>query len=380
MLATDDHGNDPDLRRIGINRNFWYPLARSRELKSGKTLAAEFAGEPIVLVRTESGRVFALEDRCAHRQVPLHLGVVCGEKLQCSYHAWRYDVTGKLAGIPYLPKGCAHPPRNVRAYPCREAYEHIFVFPGDPQAAETAAFPDLPAWSSPEYKTMYFSRRLNCHYSFMHENLMDMNHQFLHRKLMGFVQPVLIDFENGDEWVEAAYKFEVYGGKEHRGASFLIKGGKDRTAEGRDYELMTIRTHYPYQSLTVCASHSNTPAIILWSVYVPVDREQRVNQSFGMLMIKKPKMPGLIYALWPVMRYFTEAVFRQDKKIVEAEQTAHDLQGEDWNQEVFPLILSLREVLMKRGTPLQASAEAAAAFAPAGNGNSTRFPSSAIPT
>jgi phenylpropionate dioxygenase-like ring-hydroxylating dioxygenase large terminal subunit len=347
MLATNHHGNSPDLRRVGIGRNFWYPLARSRQLKKGKTLAVAFAGEPIVLVRTESGQVFALEDRCAHRQVPLHLGVVCGEQLQCSYHAWRYDVTGKLAGIPYLPKGAPHPPRQVRSYPCREAYDHIFVFPGDSDTA-AAKFPELPTWSSPEYKTMYFARRLNCHFSFMHENLMDMNHQFLHRRLMGFVQPVLTGFERGEDWIEASYKFEVYGGKEHRGAGYLLKGGRDHTDEGRDYELMTIRTHYPYQSLTVYVAHSITPTVLLWTVYVPIDNDQRINQTFGMLMIRKPKISALMYAMWPVMRYFTESVFRQDKKIVEAEQAAHDLQGGDWNQEVFPLILSLRELLMSR--------------------------------
>jgi len=53
MLATNHHGNSPDLRRVGIGRNFWYPLARSRQLKKGKTLAVAFAGEPIVLVPTE---------------------------------------------------------------------------------------------------------------------------------------------------------------------------------------------------------------------------------------------------------------------------------------------------------------------------------------
>jgi hypothetical protein len=35
--------------------------------------------------------------------------------------------------------------------------------------------------------------------------------------------------------------------------------------------------------------------------------------------------------------------------IVEAEQAAHDRQGGDWNREVFPLILALREVLADCG-------------------------------
>ena len=87
----------PDLRRVACNPNYWYPVAQSRRLERNKTLEVSFAGEPIVLVRTDSGKVFALEDRCAHRQFPLSKGVVCGEQIQCGYHAWRYDATAAQA-------------------------------------------------------------------------------------------------------------------------------------------------------------------------------------------------------------------------------------------------------------------------------------------
>ncbi len=66
-----------DIRKTGIDPNFWYPIARSKEVKKGKTFGTTFAGEPIVVARTESGEVFALEDRCAHRQVPFAPG--CGQ-------------------------------------------------------------------------------------------------------------------------------------------------------------------------------------------------------------------------------------------------------------------------------------------------------------
>ena len=35
-----------------------------------------------------------------------------------------------------------------------------------------------------------------------------------------------------------------------------------------------------------------------------------------------------------------------------AEQNAYDMQKGDWNNEVFPLILDLRQVLMQNGIPL----------------------------
>lgn len=93
-----------DLRRVGVHPDHWYPLAWSRELKLGGSLAVRFAGEPIVLVRPRNGEVFALEDRCAHRQVPLSRGVVQGATIRCCYHGWSYDGSGHCVDVPYLGK------------------------------------------------------------------------------------------------------------------------------------------------------------------------------------------------------------------------------------------------------------------------------------
>src|SRR5690606_11089531 len=60
-----------DLRRIRAHPDFWYPLAWSDQLAAGAVIGRDFAGEPIALWRGKNGKVFALEDRCAHRQVPL---------------------------------------------------------------------------------------------------------------------------------------------------------------------------------------------------------------------------------------------------------------------------------------------------------------------
>ncbi|GBF78893.1 aromatic ring-hydroxylating oxygenase subunit alpha [Aphanothece sacrum] len=336
-----------DLRKIGLNPNFWYPVAQSQELKKDKPHGVTFGGEPIVLVRTKSEQVFAIEDRCAHRQIPLSMGVMCGSKLKCTYHGWLYDETGKLTGVPYLPEDTPIP-KGVKSYLCREAYGHIFVFPGKAELAQTVPFPDVQI-NENDYKTMYFSRRVNCHYSFLLENLMDMNHQFLHRRLMGKVKPSLIENSKGENWVEAKYKFS---GEPHPTANLVLAAGRDKKETVTDFDIMTIRTEYPYQTLTVCGPNSDSPVLKLWVYYIPVDKEQKINHSFGMLMIRRPKIPGLLTLLWPLMRYFTGEIFAEDKMIVETEQKAYDLQGTDWNQEIFPLLLDVRELLKKKGIPL----------------------------
>jgi hypothetical protein len=338
-----------DLRRTGIDPDFWYPVARSRNLKRGKTLAVNFAGDPIVLVRPKDGSRFALEDRCAHRQVPLHAGVVCPKGLRCGYHGWTYDASGRCVDIPYL-RSAKQCPNGVRGYPCREAYGLVFIFPGDPAKAATTAFPAIPTHGDPKYKIRYLDRRVACHYSFMHENLMDMNHQFLHRRLMGGIKTISLAKRGGENWVEADYSFGRTSGKQSFGEWFIIgKRDDEKARERRD--LMTIRTEYPYQTLKFWTAGSETPALDLWNVYIPVDKDQRVNHTFGMIMIEKPPIPGLIHLLWPFIVWFTEGIFREDRAIVELEQKAYDQQGADWNQEIFPVILDLRELLVRGGVP-----------------------------
>ncbi len=130
LAARHQRGAPRDLRKTGLSPDFCYPLARSEQVVNGKPLGVSFAGQPIVLVRPTEGTVFALENRCAHRQIPLESGVVHGALLQCAYHGWTYDSTGACVNVPYLEKAKALP-NGVRSCPCREAYGLIFDYPGD---------------------------------------------------------------------------------------------------------------------------------------------------------------------------------------------------------------------------------------------------------
>ncbi len=357
ILNTDDNAEIPppmadarlDTRRVRIHPDHWYPVAWSRELKTAKPLAVRFGGDPVVLVRPKEGDVFALENRCAHRQVPLDVGVVKGCAIRCGYHGWTYDASGKCVDVPYLGKGKL--PNGVKSYPCREAAGLVFIYPGDP--ANMPAFPDLSAAESPSYRTRRFGRKINCHYSFMHENLIDMNHQFLHRRLMGQIQPRYLGRKLGEDWLEVQYTLPRTGGKQPLGEAAIFGGKRSADTNGKD--VMTIRTEYPYQTLRIApAGGGGQPVMDLWIVYVPQDAAQRTIRTFGLLSIAKPGSAlgraGLALG-WPVLIRFTEAIFKEDRIIVEAEQAAHDAQGSNLNQEVFPVIRELTALLGKNGLP-----------------------------
>src|SRR5262249_37541324 len=102
-----------DIRKIGIDPEFWYPLARASELLGGRIISTSFTGDPVASARTDQGKVFALEDRYAHRQAPLRAGVVAGDCLQCGYHGWTNDASGRCIDVPYLDvaRGLPNGPR-----------------------------------------------------------------------------------------------------------------------------------------------------------------------------------------------------------------------------------------------------------------------------
>ncbi len=342
-----------DLRRIGAHPDHWYPVAWADTLKSGKAVGVRFAGEPIAIVRTVTGKLFAVEDRCAHRQVPLSLGVVEGENLRCNYHGWTYDCSGACVDVPYIGLGQQRLPNGVRAYPVCEVEGLLFVFPGDVSLAEARRPTKLGGVSDKRYKTRRLNRNVAAHYTFMHENLMDMNHQFLHRSNMGSISAKCLDRRQGDDWLEIDYTFSRKGnmGGQSLGEKVIVQLGRSNQ-KSTFSDLMTIATRYPYQDLRVWVGREEKfdhPALQVWLGYVPLDAEQKTNRTFGYLSVLKPPVPGLIHLVWPFVTWFTERIFAEDKDIVEQEQRAYNEKGYDQNNEIFPAIRDLRALLARCG-------------------------------
>ena len=63
-------------------------------------LARTLLNEPIILYRTEEGTAIALEDRFCQRALPLALGKIVDENIQCGYHGLMFDATGACIDVP----------------------------------------------------------------------------------------------------------------------------------------------------------------------------------------------------------------------------------------------------------------------------------------
>jgi renierapurpurin 18,18'-hydroxylase len=49
----------------------------------------------------------------------------------------------------------------------------------------------------------------------------------------------------------------------------------------------------------------------------PADAAQRRNRTLVVLSVCRPKIPGLLDLVWPVVAWFTSRVFAEDCEIVE---------------------------------------------------------------
>jgi phenylpropionate dioxygenase-like ring-hydroxylating dioxygenase large terminal subunit len=93
------------LERERIFKRLPLMLAASCELpKPGDYKAMDAAGVPVLIVRGGDGVVRAFVNSCAHRGAQVVTeSSGNARRFACPYHAWSYDLEGKLAGV-YLEK------------------------------------------------------------------------------------------------------------------------------------------------------------------------------------------------------------------------------------------------------------------------------------
>ncbi|MBI4401961.1 MAG: aromatic ring-hydroxylating dioxygenase subunit alpha [Nitrospirae bacterium] len=125
---------------------FWYIATQSRHVRFDRPTAVALLNQPIVLLRDRSRAVYALEDRCAHRGVPLSAGWQEDDSIRCRYHGWRFAASGECLEVPALANGTVPKSACVRSYPVREQDGWVWVYIGNDRCLQpTAPPPALPA-------------------------------------------------------------------------------------------------------------------------------------------------------------------------------------------------------------------------------------------
>ena len=159
---------------VNYVRNAWYVAAWTDEIEAQKPFAVTILEEPVVIYRGESGRLVALEDRCVHRLAPLSLGRCEGDKLRCMYHGLLFDPAGSVVEIPGQDK---IPPRaRVRSYPVVARHSWVWIWMGDPQAADEDLIPPAVGLDHPDYILGHGHLDYAAEARLINDNLLDFSH------------------------------------------------------------------------------------------------------------------------------------------------------------------------------------------------------------
>jgi nitrite reductase (NADH) small subunit len=77
----------------------WIEIGRLEQIPRRGARCVKTAAGPIAVFRTMEDKVFALEDRCAHKGGPLSQGIVHGAQVTCPLHNWVFSLeTGAAQG------------------------------------------------------------------------------------------------------------------------------------------------------------------------------------------------------------------------------------------------------------------------------------------
>lgn len=188
--------------------NQWYVLMESKQVKD-KPVGVTRMGEKLVFWRDGTGKISCLRDKCPHRGVELSKGQVVHGNLQCPFHGFEYDPSGRCVLIPANGRNTPVP-KAIRAhsYPTYEAHGFIWVWWGEspPENLQPPRFFDNVGREF-SYATIYDPWAT--HYSRVIENQLDVMHlPFIHKATIGRSVGPVVDGP-GIEWA-ADDMFRIY--------------------------------------------------------------------------------------------------------------------------------------------------------------------------
>lgn len=131
----------------------------------------------MVLFRNQDGQLACLTDRCPHRAVKLSDGQIIDGKIQCLYHGWQFGVDGQCLHIPQLPADA-----KITVNACVQSFtvvEHqgiVWIWPGEPEAADRALIPTVAELDQPEFAVSDTMYDIPYDQTYLMEQLMDPAH------------------------------------------------------------------------------------------------------------------------------------------------------------------------------------------------------------
>ena len=81
-------------------KNQWYVVLESKELRKNKLIGVTRLSEKLVFWKDENNKVNCIADKCCHRGASLSAGKIINNHVECPFHGFQYDSSGKVKYIP----------------------------------------------------------------------------------------------------------------------------------------------------------------------------------------------------------------------------------------------------------------------------------------
>jgi phenylpropionate dioxygenase-like ring-hydroxylating dioxygenase large terminal subunit len=150
----------------------WYWALRSDGLKKGRAKPLKFLGRDLVVYRSASGNVHAMDAYCPHMGAHLAGGKVEADSLRCLFHYWKFDSSGNCTDIPCQASVAGIP--RITTWPVREKYGLIWIWNGSEPACDIPCPPELEGLETQSVLGRPFAKE--CHPNVMMINAIDAQH------------------------------------------------------------------------------------------------------------------------------------------------------------------------------------------------------------
>lgn len=107
----------------------WAAIGFARDLSPGEAMPVEFAGLPLVAVRSREGVVKVFQNTCRHRgMILVDEKKPVGGVIRCPYHSWCYGLDGALVTTPHVggPGQNTHPEIRRKDLGLIEIRSHVW--------------------------------------------------------------------------------------------------------------------------------------------------------------------------------------------------------------------------------------------------------------
>ena len=283
----------------------WYAVLEAKELKKNKLIGVTRLSEKLVFWRDENNEIACIFDKCCHRGASLSAGKIINNHVECPFHGFQYDSSGKVKVIPANGKSTKVPERyRVNAYLVKEAYGFIWLWYGD----DRNDIPKIPFFEELKEGFSYggFSETWGVHYTRAIENQLDVVHlPFVHQSTIGKGNKTLV---NGPvvKWKDNLMTFYV--------KNEIDKGQIPKKAdEINDYEnLFSLQLQMPN-----IWQNRISDKIRIVAAFAPVDEENtHIYLRFYQKFMQTPGLKQIVNLSSTIMN---KKILHQDRRVVLAQ-------------------------------------------------------------